>query len=385
MNDYEKAIEVLLSYYEGLNYIRENIDENSEVFIIEDSVLFYVKYSNNPSNFLLSEGYKHLYIQELSYNSILKFNKTKYEKDIKKLNILVDYVKFQGLDSYSYQEQKELFEKINVLKPELKLTERYNLWPGELYNVVFLQMTSVDNKKEYAVYVTTKKPSSAVQKIANELQTKNKYQIINNGFSVEINFFHMRGCYGRKFDFIDAYYSHKYVRHKTKLEDNLKYYHITSHYKGWHDMRNLCPKLLDDLYNGVYDEADWTSYIYPTKKWKTEEIITKTILKHYKEYGVIAQHRPLWLKSSYGGQMSYDIYISELKIAIEYQGEQHFKPVEYFGGEESFKKVQIRDKEKRKLSKEKGVKLVYINYWEDVTESMVKEKIDKAINEKMFE
>lgn len=195
----------------------------------------------------------------------------------------------------------------------------------------------------------------------------------------------MRGSYGRGFNFIDAYYSHKYVRHKNKLEDNLKYYHITSYYKGWHDMRNLCPKLLDDLYNNVYDEADWTSYIYPTKKWKTEEIITKTILKHYKEYGVIAQHRPLWLKSSYGGQMSYDIYISELKIAIEYQGEQHFKPVEYFGGEESFKKVQIRDKEKRKLSKEKGVKLVYINYWDDVTESMVKEKIDKAINEKMFE
>ena len=381
MNDYEKAIEVLLFYYDGLNYIREKIDENSEVFIIEDSLLFYVKYSKNPGNFLLSQGYKYLYIQELSYNNILKFNKTKYERDIEKFKILVDYVKFQGLDSYSYQDQKELFKEINNLKPELKLMERYNQWSGKLYNVVFLQMTNIDNKKEYAIYVATKKPTSAVQKIAKELQKKSKSELVNNGFSVEVNFFYMKGCYCRNFDFIDAYYSHKYVRHKNKLEENLKYYYITAFYKGWHDMRNLCPLLLDDLYNGIYDGVDWTSYIYPTKKWKTEEIITKTVMKHYKEHGVIAQHRPLWLKSSYGGQMSYDIYISELKVAIEYQGEQHFKPVDYFGGKESFEKVQKRDKEKQALSKEKGIKLIYINYWEEVTERLIIEKIEKAIKE----
>lgn len=381
MNNYEKAIEVLLSYYEGMNYTREYINENSEVFAIEDSLLFYVEYTANPGFFLMSEGYKYLYIQELSYNNILKFNKTRYERDIEDLKILVDYVRFQGLNSYSDSDQRELFEKIDKLKPKLKLKERYEQWPGELYNVVFLQMNDKENKKEYAVYVTTKKPSSAVQKIAKELQTKSKMEIVNNGFSVEINFFHMKGCYGRNFDFIDAYYSHKYARHKNKLEENLKYYHITAFYKGWYDLRNLCPKLLDDLYRGVYNDAEWTSYIYPTKKWKTEEIITKTISKHYKEYGVISQHRPLWLKSSFGGQMSYDIYISELKIAIEYQGEQHFKPVEYFGGEESFKKVQIRDKEKQQLSNEKGIKLIYINYWEEVTEGLIIEKIEKAISE----
>lgn len=380
MNNYEKAIEVLLSYYEEFSYTREYIGENCEVFIVEDSLLFYVEYSENSRNYLISEGYKYLYIQELSYNNILKFNKSKYERDIEDLKILVDYVRFQGLNSYSYSEQKELFEKIDKLKPELKLKERYEQWSGILYNVVFLRMNNINNKKEYAVYVTTKNPSLAVQKIAKELQEKSKLEFVNNGFSVEINFFYMKGRYGRNFDFIDAYYSHKYVRHKNKLEENLKYYYITSFYKGWNDMRKLCPKLLDDLYKGVYDEVEWTSYIYPTKKWKTEELITKTIVKHYKEYGVISQHRPLWLKSSFGGQMSYDIYISELKIAIEYQGEQHFKPVDYFGGEESFKKVQIRDKEKQQLSKEKGIKLIYINYWEEVTESLIIEKIEKSIN-----
>ena len=108
-------------------------------------------------------------------------------------------------------------------------------------------------------------------------------------------------------------------------------------------MRNFCNNLLEHLYNDTSSTIEWTGYIYPTARWKTEEIITKTISKYYKEYKVIPQYRPFWLKSSFGGQMSYDIYISELKIAIEYQGEQHFKPVDYFGGEESFKKVQIRN------------------------------------------
>ena len=74
--------------------------------------------------------------------------------------------------------------------------------------------------------------------------------------------------------------------------------------------------------------------------------------------------------------MSYDIFISGLNIAIEYQGKQHFEPVDFFGGEEGYKKTVERDKLKRKLSEENGIKLVYINYWEDVTIDLIKEKIE---------
>jgi len=45
---------------------------------------------------------------------------------------------------------------------------------------------------------------------------------------------------------------------------------------------------------------------------------------------------------------------------VEYQGEQHKKPVEYFGGEEAFADQQERDKRKRALSRENGVSLFYV-------------------------
>lgn len=384
MSNYEKAIDILLSYYDGLNYYRVVVDNCSEVLVIEDSLLLYVELvsNNDPYNtgVQLCDGYHTLYIQELTANGIIKFNKAEYDRKIEKLKLFTYYVRFHGLNSYSYPEQKETIEKVNKLKPELKLIERYNQWSGDFFNIIIFQMNSITNEKEYAIYVTTKKPNVAVQKIAHELLEKHKSQLVSNGFSVESYYFYMRGHYCKGFDFLDAYYSHKNVRNKKRLEENLKYYYTTGYFKELNDLRNFCNNLLEHLYNDTSSTIEWTGYIYPTARWKTEEIITKTISKYYKEYKVIPQHRPFWLKSSFGGQMSYDIYISELKIAIEYQGEQHFKPVDYFGGEESFKKVQIRDKEKQQLSKEKGIKLIYINYWEEVTESLIKEKIDKAIS-----
>ena len=73
--------------------------------------------------------------------------------------------------------------------------------------------------------------------------------------------------------------------------------------------------------------------------------------------------------------MSYDIFISGLNIAIEYQGRQHFEPVAFFGGEEAFEDLQARDKLKAKLSAENGIKLVYINYWEAITPELVIDRI----------
>lgn len=57
--------------------------------------------------------------------------------------------------------------------------------------------------------------------------------------------------------------------------------------------------------------------------------------------------------------LQLDFYIPEYKIAIECQGEQHFTPIDYFGGEEHYEKLISNDKKKLKLCKENGIKLLY--------------------------
>ena len=49
---------------------------------------------------------------------------------------------------------------------------------------------------------------------------------------------------------------------------------------------------------------------------------------------------------------------------IEFDGEQHFKPIEHFGGEEKFKIQQERDERKNKYCEENNLNLLRIPYWD---------------------
>ncbi len=71
-----------------------------------------------------------------------------------------------------------------------------------------------------------------------------------------------------------------------------------------------------------------------------------------------------------------DIYIPELKIGIEYNGPHHFKPVY---GEEMLIKTQDRDKEKRKIAKLKGIKIVDINALESISPTTKRKTINLFI------
>ena len=57
----------------------------------------------------------------------------------------------------------------------------------------------------------------------------------------------------------------------------------------------------------------------------------------------------------------YDFYLDEYNLFIEFHGDQHYKPVAYFGGEETFKQIQFRDAFKRKLAALVGINIVYYN------------------------
>ena len=61
----------------------------------------------------------------------------------------------------------------------------------------------------------------------------------------------------------------------------------------------------------------------------------------------------------YDRMMRLDIYIPKYKVTIECQGKQHFYPVEYFGGKEAYIETVNRDKKKRELCEQHGIKIFY--------------------------
>lgn len=89
--------------------------------------------------------------------------------------------------------------------------------------------------------------------------------------------------------------------------------------------------------------------------------------------------RPDWLVNSYPGcpyppkRMELDLYCDVLKLAVEYDGEQHFKYTPYFHGPppqglKRFWGQQQRDQRKNQLCADYGVDLIRISYKTPINE-----------------
>ena len=69
-------------------------------------------------------------------------------------------------------------------------------------------------------------------------------------------------------------------------------------------------------------------------------------------------------------RLKFDFYLPEHNICIEYDGLQHFKPVEFFGGETRFKYQQKIDRIKTDFCKNNDINLVRIKYSENIEEKL---------------
>ena len=60
--------------------------------------------------------------------------------------------------------------------------------------------------------------------------------------------------------------------------------------------------------------------------------------------------------------MKFDFFLPEYNLCIEYQGEQHTKVVDYWGGSLSFLDMQERDQMKREYCKYNKISLLEIYF-----------------------
>jgi hypothetical protein len=74
--------------------------------------------------------------------------------------------------------------------------------------------------------------------------------------------------------------------------------------------------------------------------------------------------------------LPFDFYLPENKICIEYDGEQHYRPIYYFGGLNGYKKYIFKDKIKNEYCYNNNIKLIRIPYTDfNNIESILKIKL----------
>lgn len=71
-----------------------------------------------------------------------------------------------------------------------------------------------------------------------------------------------------------------------------------------------------------------------------------------------------------------DFFLPDRSTIIEYDGRQHFQPIEMFGGEKAFKARQKRDSRKNAIAEKMGLKMIRIPYWDyDNIESILQKHL----------
>ena len=143
---------------------------------------------------------------------------------------------------------------------------------------------------------------------------------------------------------------------------------VRNHYNSWPTDANVYNEIL--LF---HSKINTSLHLNRQKefRFKGEGDLFRMIKERFPD--ALFQFRALWLD-----RMSLDMYIPSLNIAIEYQGEQHFRPIgSGYKAEKNCKEQIERDKKKKSLCNKNGIKLLYWNYDVEVDD----DSFDEFLNE----
>jgi len=381
------------------------------VYSVEDSFIIYIKLQpdENRLDFIKrSEGFReeepeltslyHVVFEELTYNEIFVFKPSRFIKQFEfegYYDFLI-YKSFNGnidfLDSNGKQYRDSNFHYVNEKLPQLNLLHRYQKWKGFLVNFIVYELIE-NNKKGYAIcYTTTSLAAKYAYQKEKDLEmcgmqknyhlSKYKNTIVQeysyNGVRCNTVMLENMVSIIQKGKIENWKEMKRNIQRSSFLAEKLIFFIVPTYVKVKENIWLTEKEVLKQAIEGKFVEYEKIKFDISDYKWKSEELCFKSVQELYKHNTVIHQHRPYFLRTD-TGQLSYDIFICGKNIAIEYQGKQHFEPIELFGGKENFETQQKRDEIKKRLSKENNIHLVYVNYWEDITKELIKSKISEVL------
>lgn len=173
-------------------------------------------------------------------------------------------------------------------------------------------------------------------------------------------------AYYKQFYFSDSEFNHYKSIDKQQAENNYKrkITHVVE--KAILSQFRFILKKAEDLYRETIGMPKIG------EGWISETELFYKIKNAFSTFEVTNHASPKWL-----GRQHLDIYFPEVNIGIEYQGAQHYEPVEFFGGQKAFEKNLERDKRKKEKCDKNQCKLIYVDKGYDF--ELVKREIEQTI------
>lgn len=145
-----------------------------------------------------------------------------------------------------------------------------------------------------------------------------------------------------------------------ELAESLGYIFIEGFYENCESIFKLqCPK--GHVFDIKYTNLKYKKGVCPCCKesrgeFEIRRVLNKNNIEFIKEY----KFEDCKFKAS----LPFDFYLPNLNICIEFDGEYHYKAIDYFGGLDKFISRKINDTIKNKYCKDNNIKLIRIPYWD---------------------
>lgn len=145
----------------------------------------------------------------------------------------------------------------------------------------------------------------------------------------------------------------EFISEATKVHNNKYDYSQTEYVNNETKVCIICPK-----HGPFYQKAvshTTGAGCWSCKSSKGERLLIDIFIRNGIKY--IHQFSP-----PIYNRLRYDFYLPDFDVLIEFQGGQHFFPIEYFGGEEGFIQTRNNDAFKKSLALQYRLPLIYFTY-----------------------
>lgn len=133
-----------------------------------------------------------------------------------------------------------------------------------------------------------------------------------------------------------SYTTEEFITKAKEVHGNKYDYSKVNYYNNKTEVTIICPK------HGEFNQmagAHLQGTSCPKCNLVNQNRVYEKLKETFTDTSILWEYSPQWL-----GLQRFDIYFPEYNIAVEYDGIQHYKPIEFFGGKEKFELVQKRDK-----------------------------------------
>ena len=140
-------------------------------------------------------------------------------------------------------------------------------------------------------------------------------------------------------------YSFIKFTHRPELSEGYRRGVVVEHFN--------CGHVYETSYSKIMEGSKCPNCVYSRGESAVKDVLDSLPIEYTREHSF-----------EYLGRKRFDFYIPSLNIAIEYDGEQHYKSIDAWGGEVYLESVRQSDALKNDFCEYMGIDLLRIPYWE---------------------